>query len=193
MVGLSPHLGSVVVALALVLAAGCRGEDKRGPEALSRADAAATKLGGTLRTKLGEAMARGGPASALDVCAIEAPQARAAIARDARVTLGRASLRLRTPADAPPDWVAAWLKATGERKAEGVRGVSEVVESPQGKVARVLRPIAIEAPCLTCHGDEATVDPAVRAAIRAKYPTDAAMGYHLGDLRGAVWVEAPLE
>jgi hypothetical protein len=196
----SSRLGSVDFARALALAAalalvaaGCRGEDRRGPEALGRADAAATKLGGTLRTKLGEAMARGGPTSALDVCAVEAPQVRAAIARDARVTLGRASLRLRTPADAPPDWVDAWLKAAGERKAEGVIGVHEVVDTPRGKVARVLRPIAIEAPCLTCHGDEATVTPAVRDAIRAKYPTDTAMGYHLGDLRGALWVEAPLE
>ena len=175
------------------LTVGCHADPKKEADALGRADAAATKLGGTLRTKMTAALEHGGPARAVEICAGEAQKTREEVAREAGVKIGRSSLRLRTPADVAPDWVAAWLKANGGRKAEKVTGVRAVVETPSGKVARVLRPITMEAPCLACHGDEAQIDPAVLAAIRAKYPTDVATGYQFGDLRGALWVEAAVQ
>lgn len=191
------HLSMTLPAVLVVASAlgfGCRrGDDQKSEAALARADAAATKLGATLRAKLGEALARGGPAAAVDVCSGQAQAIRGDVARDFGVAVGRSSLRLRTPADAPPDWVAEWLRATGERKAEGAVGVRAVVDTPRGKVARVLRPIVVEAPCLACHGDAAALDPAVKATLVAKYPTDTATGYREGELRGALWAEALLE
>ena len=178
---------------ASIAVAACGGSEKKGAAALERADAAATKLGGTLKAKLVEAMAQGGPESAVTVCAAQAQVIRGDVERTTNVKVGRSSLRLRSPADAPPDWVAAWLTATGERKAEGAVALRAVVDTPAGKVARVIRPIAIEAPCLKCHGDESNVSAAARDAIRATYPQDTAMGYQLGDLRGALWAEARVE
>lgn len=178
---------------ASIVVAACGGSEKKSAAALERADAAATKLGGTLKTKLVEAMAQGGPESAVTVCAAQAQVIRGDVERTTNVKVGRSSLRLRSPADAPPDWVAAWLTATGERKAEGAVALRAVVDTPAGKVARVIRPIAIEAPCLHCHGDESKVSAAARDAIRATYPQDTAMGYQLGDLRGALWAEARVE
>ena len=59
-----------------------------------------------------------------------------------------------------------------------------------GRVAlRLMRGIATEPGCLACHG--AQVAPAVRAAIAADYPDDAATGFAVGDLRGGLWVEVP--
>ena len=54
---------------------------------------------------------------------------------------------------------------------------------------RLMRGIATEPGCLACHG--AQVAPAVRAAIAAHYPDDAATGFAVGDLRGGLWVEVP--
>jgi hypothetical protein len=155
---------------------------------LAKAEAAAKLLGGRLKARLTEAMTQGGPVAAVGVCADEAPAIRAAVAAETGVTVGRASLRLRSPADAGPAWVTAWLTAQGERPAAGVVGVSEVVEDGGASVARRLLPIAVEAPCLACHG--ATLAPEVKAALAARYPADAATGYALGDLRGALWAEA---
>lgn len=177
----------------LTLAVGCHGGAQKAGDALTRADTAATQFSGALRARLVDAMAHGGPPNAVAACSTDAQGIRSAVEGDAGVKLGRASLRLRNPADAAPDWVAEWLVAQGERDALGVAGVRAVVDTPAGKVARVLRPIAIEASCLACHGAEGQMDPVARTAIRARYPTDSATGYRVGDLRGALWVEAPLE
>lgn len=173
------------IALLLISAASCRKSDRVDP--LAKTDEALTQFAGTLRGKLGEAMKAGGPAGAVEVCAKEAPALYAKMKADTGVIIGRSSLRLRNPADAPPPWVADWLKQQGERKAEGVHGIRVI----DGNVARVLRPIAIEAPCLACHGKQ--IAPEVRDALAAKYPTDAATGYELGDLRGALWGELPIK
>jgi hypothetical protein len=179
---------ALVVLFPLIIA--CRREERPATPAvdpLARVDEALTQFAGTLRKKLGDALKEGGPAHAVNVCATDAPALYAKIRADTGITIGRSSLRLRTPADAAPPWVAEWLKARGERKAAGVEGIREIVDTGSGKVARVLRPIAIEAPCLACHGAE--VAPEVAAALAAKYPGDRATGYELGDLRGALYGE----
>lgn len=167
-----------VVLLGLTMS--CKGNP---PDPLPKADAAIAQLGTALKAKLTEAMKSGGPVHAIDVCAKEAPALYEQVKKDTGVTVGRASLRLRNPADAPPPWVAEWLAARGERKAEGV----EPYRFKDGNVGRVIKPIAIEAACLPCHGAE--VAPEVKAALDAKYPKDAATGYQVGDLRGAFWAE----
>jgi len=158
--------------------------------ALRVATERARTLGGSLKARVVEAMAAGGPAAAVAACQQEAP-ARTAAAQ-ATGPVGRASLRLRNPANTGPEWVQAWLRATGEGPASAATPVRAVVEGPQGPVARVGLPIAIEGPCLLCHGDPAARDPATAAAIHAAYPQDAANGYALGDLRGLLWAEEPV-
>ncbi len=157
-------------------------------EALARANAAADDLATTLRARLQGAMKEGGPTAAVRVCADEAQALAHAAGERHGATVGRSSLRLRNPADAPPDWVAAWLGEQGERTAAGVEGFARV----EGGHARVVRPIAIEAPCLTCHGPPASIVPEVQAVLAERYPADAATGYALGDLRGALWSEVAL-
>ena len=153
--------------------------------ALATANAAADDLGRSLRARLLAAMGEGGPTQAVDVCTQEATTIAAAVAARNHARVGRGSLRMRG-ATAAPDWVQAWLRAQGERPAAGVVGFARVEDGH----ARVLRPIAIEAPCLHCHGD--SVAPAVSALLAEHYPSDSATGYRLGDLRGALWAEVEL-
>lgn len=167
--------------VAAALGLSCKSAPPADP--LPRADAAMTQLGSALKAKLTEAMKTGGPVAAIDVCSKEAPALLASVQQETGVKLGRASLRLRNQADAPPPWVAEWLAKQGERKVDGVAPFRDA------KAGRVIKPIAIEAPCLACHGSE--VAPDVKAALAAKYPKDAATGYQLGDLRGAFWAEVP--
>lgn len=153
--------------------------------ALALANAAADELGRTLRARLLGAMAEGGPTHAAEVCATEAQSLTAEIAARHGVAVGRGSLRMRgsTP---PRAWVQAWLEAQGERPAAGVAGFARVEDGH----ARVLRPITVEGPCLTCHG--ASPAPEVAALLTARYPGDRATGYAEGDLRGALYAEAPV-
>lgn len=163
--------------------------------ALDKAKAAASKLGGATRARLTETMTRGGFKEGVEVCSAEAQDIARKVREETGARVGRSSKRLRNPKDSPPPWVADWLKTQGERRAEGVSAMSQVVDTPEGRVARFIKPIEIEAPCLGCHGDPASIQADVKAILTEKYPNDQATGYSLGDLRGALWAEvdvAPL-
>ena len=153
--------------------------------ALASANAAADSLASTLRARLMQAMLEDGPAGAMRVCSVEAQTIATDVAAERGAAVGRSSLRLRNPADAPPPWVREWLEASGERPAAGVAGLARVEDGH----ARVLRPIAIEHTCLVCHGPAETLAPEITALLRERYPDDRATGYALGDLRGALWAE----
>ncbi len=151
------------------------------------------RLAVSLRDRLSAAIAEGGPAAGVSACSLDAAAITAAFGAEHGVSAGRSSLRLRNPANAGPDWVRAWLTEQGERNAAGVTGVSRVVEADGARVVQILKPIVVEPGCLLCHGPADALVPDVKAALAAAYPTDAATGYAAGDLRGALWVEAPFE
>ncbi len=180
--GIRAVLTTTLVA-ALLSPAACAG-DSPGEKAEKRAHAAIATLKMRLKQRLQGAMAEG-PVKALSVCADEAQAIRATIQHDTGVSLGRASLRLRTPADAAPPWVQSWLEAQGERKREGVNGLV----THEGNTVRVLEPIGLEPLCVTCHGPREQLGKELREVLEARYPGDAAVGYAPGDLRGAFWAE----
>lgn len=161
--------------------------------ALAAAKSAAGKLGTGLRTRLTDAMNNGGPGKAIEVCSTEAQALAEQVAKETGAKVGRSSLKLRNPKDAPPGWVQTWLVAQGDKKADATTGVEGVFDSPAGKVARFLKPIPIEGTCLSCHGDPASLSEPVKTALAAKYPDDKATGYQNGDLRGALWAEVPVK
>jgi hypothetical protein len=144
-----------------------------------------------LRDRLSAAIAEGGPGAGVSACSLDAAALTSAFGAEHGLSAGRSSLRLRNPANAGPDWVRAWLSEQGERPAAGVTGVSRVVEADGARVVQILKPIVVEPGCLLCHGPADALVPEVKAALASSYPTDAATGYAAGDLRGALWVEAP--
>jgi hypothetical protein len=151
-------------------------------ETAARAQAAIGPFKKSLKNALLAELAKS-PASAIDVCAETAP----ALAREASkegVRVGRASAKLRNPANAPPGWLAP-VMAELSRAPSGT-AASRVVDLGDGRRGYA-EAIWLEAPCLLCHGAE--IVPEVQAKITERYPQDAARGFQVGDFRGVFWAE----
>jgi hypothetical protein len=163
----------------------------RAPEALrpavAKADAAAQTLQRKLSGRLGEALKAGGPAAAIHVCRDEAARLTEEAGREAGVTVGRTSDRLRSAKNAPPEWTRSYLEAAAGKKAADVQPA--VVDL--GDRVGVLRPIPVGTACTRCHGGREAVPEDAARAIAAAYPDDRAHGYAEGDFRGFVWAVVP--
>lgn len=121
-----------------------------------------------------------GPVSAITVCSELAPQ----IARESStdtVTIGRTSLRLRNPANAPEPWMEPLLEKYAADPGLDTPTMVPLAGGGHGYV----EPITVRPACLACHGGE--IDPAVKRKIDETYPDDQARGYDPGDFRGLFW------
>jgi len=125
-----------------------------------------------------------GPVEAISVCRIEAPGIAAGLSVDG-VRVGRSSHKLRNPANAPPTWVAPLLDGYRDRPDDREARTVLLGDGMAGYV----EPIVVQPLCLACHGE--TLDAAVAEALATHYPSDRAIGYSVGDLRGVFWVEYP--
>jgi hypothetical protein len=145
----------------------------------------ATELKGALSTAL-----QTSPEHAIAVCNEQAPKIAAKVATEANVQIGRTSLKLRNPKNAPSEWQRAVLLDFQNRlkagEAVGALEYSATVKAGAKTEHRYMKAIPTEPLCLTCHGKQLT--PSLQQAIRAKYPNDAATGFNAGDIRGAVYV-----
>ncbi len=167
-------------------------------EALDRAQGGIQRAGKALKGRLQDAMAQGGPVSAVSVCADEATGLTALASGRDKVRVGRASLKPRNPRNTGPDWVQAWLAEAQQQADQGVElsaiaGLSEVVQTPEGPEAHVIKPIGTEGLCLSCHGSPEQIPGEVQAVLAERYPDDKATGYEAGQLRGAFWAVAPVD
>jgi hypothetical protein len=150
------------------------------------------QLFSTLAGELQAAMKAGGPANAIAVCNERAPAIAADLSADGW-QVGRTSLKLRNPDNAPDAWELQVLEAFESRRAAGedpTRLVhAEVVEDGSG-VFRFMKAIPTGELCLTCHGSD--IRPEVEATLNELYPQDRARGYAAGELRGAFTLSKPL-
>lgn len=133
----------------------------------------------TLQSALAE-----GPVAAVDACRLAAPGIAEGAATDV-YTVGRTSDRLRNPDNAPEPWMVPLLARYQETPADPPAGTVVALEG--GRIGYV-EPIHVKPLCTTCHGT--SVDPALLAHIRERYPEDRATGYSVGDFRGLFWVVA---
>ncbi len=141
-----------------------------------------SRMAGTLIGELTTQMAEKGPVEAISICADRAPEMAKEISTE-QLRLRRIGTRPRNTATNTPT--------------EGERAVLAKLtkESPifQGEVdgkQMFLRAQFIpSAMCLTCHGTPEQVPRDVQEALAKRYPDDQAMGYAVGDLRGALIVE----
>jgi len=69
----------------------------------------------------------------------------------------------------------------------------EIVQEGEFKYLRYLKPILVQAECLNCHGSEPDIMPEVKQLIAQEYANDKAVGYKIGDLRGAVSLKKVVE
>jgi len=70
---------------------------------------------------------------------------------------------------------------------------AEIVQEGEFKYLRYLKPILVQAECLNCHGSETEIMPEVKQLIAQEYSDDKAIGYKIGDLRGAVSLKKVIE
>lgn len=158
--------------------------------ALEQAAQARVKpFAGQLLSAMQGAMQSGGATQAIDVCTELAP----ALAKQASTdgwTVGRTSDKVRNPDNAADAWELAVLNkfsadlAAGQPLAQLKH--SEVVRGEY----RYMQAIGVGQPCLACHGQN--LAPAVADSLKAAYPKDQAVGYQLGQLRGAFSLRKPL-
>ena len=69
----------------------------------------------------------------------------------------------------------------------------EIVSEGDYDYLRYMKPIIVQAECLNCHGSQSDIMPDVKNLIAQNYPVDKAVGYKIGDLRGAVSVKKVVE
>ncbi len=156
-------------------------------ERVAKSQAAIQTFASTLQGHLQTAMQDGGPTKAIEVCQQRAPAIAAEISDETGWSVGRTSLKLRNPENAPDEWERAVLEDFDAQRAAGVPAAElsryEVVEDGDQTVFRFMRAIPTGGLCLTCHGSELSGD--IKHALERLYPEDQATGYSTGDVRGA--------
>lgn len=169
------------------------GDDLSARTAASRE--AVKSFAAALKAELSAAMVDGGPVAAIEVCNLAAPAIAEAASAAHGWTVGRTSLKLRNPANAPDAWELAVLREFEERKARGedpkTLEHAEIVTDGGGQAFRYMKAIPTQAVCTKCHGTQ--LDPDVVAQIESLYPHDQARGFVVGDIRGAFTIVQPVE
>jgi len=151
---------------------------------------------GQLKGELESALGSAGPVGAIEVCNIKAPAIAGEISERKGWKIGRTSLKLRNPGNAPDAWELAVLEKFERRRAAGEDPAKiefyEIVEENGGKAFRYMKAIpTAEKPCLMCHGKNIPTE--VSAKLDDLYPDDKARGYGAGELRGAFTIVQPMD
>jgi len=148
-----------------------------------------------LKGELGASMKAGGPVEAIKTCQLKAPSIASELSEKSGWKVGRTSLKLRNPSNAPDAWELVVLDKFEERKGAGEDpqkiAYAEVVEQNGKSTFRFMKAIPTAELCLNCHGSE--LKPEVVEALDTHYVADKARGYKLGDIRGAFTLSKPLD
>jgi hypothetical protein len=142
-----------------------------------------------LGARLTAALAADGPVGAIEVCSLEALEIARRLSAEAGAKVGRTSLKVRNPANAPDAAASAALERFEVAWQREPSTPPEAFTVAAAGSARYMRAIPTQPLCLTCHGS--ALAPDVAAAIELRYPTDRATGFSVGSLRGAFIVEWP--
>ncbi|VAX09123.1 Cytochrome c family protein [hydrothermal vent metagenome] len=175
----------------LATPAGARNLDQHANE--SRA--AVKEFMGSLKGQLKAALKEGGPVKALNVCNTSAPAIAMVQSKKHGWKIGRTSLKLRNPDNAPDAWEKAVLEKFEARKTAGEDPKKiehyEVVTQDGKQLFRYMKAIpTAEKPCLACHGEK--IQPKVLETLDKLYPQDQARGFKAGDIRGAFTITQPM-
>lgn len=160
-------------------------------EAIVKTDADFIKEGKTiaentfkvLSSNLQQAMAEGGIEKALSYCNINAMPLTDSLSQHYNVTIKRVSSNNRNPLNKPTKQeqkiIDDYLARAEARK--------PIIEKNENDNPTFYAPIITKGLCLNCHGIVGeTLLPENNKKIKLLYPTDKAVGYQEGDLRG-IW------
>lgn len=158
------------------------------PQKLQKARDVVQGFTDRLKSELSNALKSGGPARAIAFCQTMSPDLASALAQESNLEVLRTSLKLRNPENAPDPWEEDVLRKFQTAAGAGADLTRlehyEVVETREGdRLFRYMRAIPMSEICLACHGTDVKQD--VKAEIARLYPEDKAIGFKLGELRGA--------
>ena len=142
-------------------------------------------LGGNMKAH----MKSGGPMEALDFCSNEAYTLTESVNKKLQkgVSVKRISSKFRNPLNTPSEDEQKVLDELQMMQDKGEKIPPYVIKQIGEKNFKFYKPLTMDKPvCLKCHGD--VQNEALKKEIAQRYPDDKAMGYKLGDLRGAVVV-----
>ncbi|MFW1676715.1 Tll0287-like domain-containing protein [Pontibacter sp. JAM-7] len=165
------------------------------PTLQSEAKVLIQSLAANLSAELQQAISTGGLAAGLHVCNLKAQPLTHAVTEGSEWRVGRTSLKLRNPDNAPDSWELKVLQDFQIQAAAGADlmtlAYAEVLVEDDGRrVYRMMKAIPIGEKCLACHGSE--VKQEVQNTLETLYPQDQARGFAVGDLRGAFSVRKTL-
>ena len=151
-----------------------------------------------LKGELGEGLKAGGPVAAIGICNTRAPALAMEHSQSSGWQVGRTSLKLRNPGNAPDAWETKVLQQFEAQRARGESPdalvYTAIVDEGDAKYFRFMKgivmPPAEKMPCLMCHGEN--IDPTTAAKLDELYPQDQARGYTAGQVRGAFTLKKKL-
>lgn len=150
----------------------------------------ATAVPPKLLQVLTDAIAKSSAADAVTVCQDTAPKMAKAASEQSGWQVRRVSLRNRNPTAVPDAWERETLEdfdrraAAGEAPASLERGTMQIVDGKP--LQRYMRALPTQGLCLSCHGPADQLAPGVAERLKVLYPDDRAVGYSLGQIRGAM-------
>lgn len=150
----------------------------------------------SLKSILVKEMQENGVVSAVSVCSDTAQILTNDYGISKGIYIKRVSFKNRNPKNYPDYFETKALKYFEDLKSENkLTETSEyidVVDNEGIKSVRYLKPIVLQAPCLSCHGPKTNISAEVKSIIEKKYPQDKAIDYQTDDLRGAVSIQKTL-
>ena len=161
------------------------------------ARALASQLTQQLGAALKKELAATGPGGAIAVCRDLAPAVAGELSKKSGSRVARVSLNTRNPLLGSPDaWEQQVLAEFDRRTAAGENvdslEYSETTDEPRGRYFRYMKALPVQPLCLSCHGGSEHIPDQVKARLASEYPHDQAIGYVLGQVRGAVTIKHPI-
>lgn len=186
----------ILSALLLVLASG-HATAQNAAEREQAAQEVATSFMQQLSSALQRELAKG-PAEAAAICRSIAPELAGLLSRQNGWQVTRVGTRVRNPLLGMPDaWERQVLDDFERRRTDGEDLASmsygEVVDVGGRREYRYMKAIGVQPACVMCHGSAEQISQEVQDSLGQFYPHDEAVGYAIGELRGAVSIRQPME
>jgi hypothetical protein len=144
-------------------------------------------IAGELQMRVARDIQEKGAENVLDSCRLQVTGITDRLSVHSGWEIRRTSFKVRNPHNVPDPWEEDVLRLFEQRLAEGVAPetfeFAKVVNLDGKRVFRYMKPIIMQDFCTTCHGSE--LSPELADKITRRYPQDQAVGFKLGELRGA--------
>jgi len=181
---------ALIICLALTVTACTQNIEQQ----LTTSRDAAQQLASSLKSKLKSSLQSGGPVEAISVCNLEAVNISSELSKSFESHVGRTSLKIRNPSNAPDDWERKILLSFVQQQNFGANiknlEAYEIIKDEAGKWFRYMKAIPTADVCLICHGESLAMP--IQQKLKLLYPDDQATGYKVGEIRGAFTIKQKL-